>query len=209
MLENIFKIMKVDFHVHTSAGLGKNSPAEMVSIAKKQGLDAIAITDRETLKGWQNFKPSNFTIIPGVELLTDKGLVLIYGTQKLPEKNDLDYVINWSREWDYLLVPAHFMDKKKESLGEFAIKTFNIVEAINGTSSAKACKEAVTKCTSSNIKFMSNSGAINVNGLGQFYNTVDVDSNDWQDILKSVKKGRFEPRLKFPGFFDNIKSRFF
>ena len=106
-------------------------------------------------------------------------------------------------------MPAHFMDKKKESLGEFAIKSFDVVEAINGTSSAKASKEAVTRCTSSNTKFMSNSGATNVNELGQFYNTVDVESNEWQDILKSVKKGKFEPRLKFPNFFEGIKSRFF
>ena len=209
MSENVISLMKIDFHVHTSASMGKNTTAEMVAIAKKRGLDAIAITDRETLKGWKNFKPSNFTIIPGVELLTDKGLVLIYGIQKLPEKRELDFIIDWAKDWNYLVVPAHFMDKKKESLGESALESFKIVEAINGNSSAGFCKEAVTLCTSSGVKFMSNSGAKQVRDLGEFYNNVEIDSTEWQDIMSVVEKGEFSPRVKFPRLLKSIKSSFF
>jgi hypothetical protein len=197
--------MKVDFHTHTSFGLGKNSPAEMVSIAKRRGLDAIAITDLGTQKGWESFKPKGFTVIPGMEFQTDHGNVLIYGAQKPPEQNGLDFVLAWAKESEFLVVPSHFMDTKRESLGQIALEKFRIVEAINGLSSSDACKKGVTACTSAGVKFLSNSGAKSVHGLGEFYNTVDCEPGNWEEIVRAVQKEKFEPRIKFPNIFTRFR----
>lgn len=41
----------IDLHVHTSASDGRYSPAELVTLAAEKGLDALAITDHDTLDG--------------------------------------------------------------------------------------------------------------------------------------------------------------
>lgn len=198
--------MKVDFHVQTSFSGGKNTPAEMAAVAKKKGLGAMAITDLGIMDGWKNFSPKNFIIIPGVKLNTDQGPVLVYGADKLPDTRELVGVKKWAKSCGYLIVPAHFNDKS--SLGELALE-FEVVEAINGRSPPWVCKDAVNKALSAGVRYLSNSGARSAGELGEFYNTVEEDAEDWEDIVKQVKKGKFEPRLRFPGVGGFLRSKLF
>ena len=193
--------MKVDFHVHTSVGGGKNTPAEMAAVAKKRGLDAIAITDTGTLKGWEHFHPQSFVIIPGVELELEEGRVLVYGVTKVPAHRTVEGLLKWVKEGGYLAVPV-----LGGPIPDWAMQ-FEVVEAINASAPPWVCKAAVKRCTSTGKKFLCNSGARSVSQLGKFYNNVDAEG-DWEDIVKAVKKGRFEPRLKFPGLGDLLRSRF-
>lgn len=67
--------MKVDLHVHTTASDGTCSPGEVIQLAQKEGLAAIAITDHDTLSGAKEGveigERVGFEVIPGVELSTD------------------------------------------------------------------------------------------------------------------------------------------
>lgn len=67
-------MVKVDFHVHTSASDGILSPTEIVRRAKKNNVEFLAITDHDTLSGideaiTQGLK-QGVKIIPGIELST-------------------------------------------------------------------------------------------------------------------------------------------
>ena len=42
---------KVDLHVHSTASDGILTPSEVVGLAAERGLDAIALTDHDTLGG--------------------------------------------------------------------------------------------------------------------------------------------------------------
>lgn len=43
-----------DLHTHTTASDGQYAPTELVRMAKGQGLEAIAITDHDTVDGlWE------------------------------------------------------------------------------------------------------------------------------------------------------------
>ena len=44
--------MRIDLHVHTTASDGTFTPSEAVALAREKGLDAIAITDHDTMEGW-------------------------------------------------------------------------------------------------------------------------------------------------------------
>ncbi|MDD5190642.1 MAG: PHP domain-containing protein [Dehalococcoidales bacterium] len=67
---------KIDLHIHTNASDGKYSPAEIVRKAAGLGLEAIAISDHDTVNG---IKPAleaaqefpKLNLIPAVELSTD------------------------------------------------------------------------------------------------------------------------------------------
>ena len=41
----------VDLHVHSTCSDGTLTPSELVSLAKKTGLSAFALTDHDTVKG--------------------------------------------------------------------------------------------------------------------------------------------------------------
>ena len=41
----------IDLHLHTTASDGIRSPSEVVRYAKAKGLQAIAITDHDTIEG--------------------------------------------------------------------------------------------------------------------------------------------------------------
>ena len=43
--------MKLDLHTHTTASDGVLSPSELVGFAKAANLDALAITDHDTVAG--------------------------------------------------------------------------------------------------------------------------------------------------------------
>ena len=62
----------VDLHLHTTASDGVMRPAEIVRYAKEKGLQAIAITDHDTIDGLEEGvsegKKMGFEVIPGVEI---------------------------------------------------------------------------------------------------------------------------------------------
>jgi 3',5'-nucleoside bisphosphate phosphatase len=86
--------MRADLHLHTTESDGRLTPAQMVALAAKTGLDAIAITDHDTINGVipaleaARSTPS-LMVIPGIELSTDvpEGEIHVLG-----------YFINFSDE---------------------------------------------------------------------------------------------------------------
>lgn len=62
----------VDLHLHTTASDGVMSPSEIVRYAKSKGLQAIAITDHDTIEGLEEGmlegERISFEVIPGIEV---------------------------------------------------------------------------------------------------------------------------------------------
>jgi 3',5'-nucleoside bisphosphate phosphatase len=62
----------VDLHLHTTASDGVLSPSEIVRYAKTKGLQAIAITDHDTIEGLEEGLSEGerigFEVIPGIEI---------------------------------------------------------------------------------------------------------------------------------------------
>lgn len=70
----------VDLHVHTTASDGTCTPAEVIDLAKRAGLAAIAITDHDTLSG----------ALEGVKLAEDMGFEVIGGVELSSDLNGTD-----------------------------------------------------------------------------------------------------------------------
>ncbi|RJP56454.1 MAG: PHP domain-containing protein [Deltaproteobacteria bacterium] len=73
----------IDLHVHTTASDGTLTPSELVRYAKEKGLNAIAITDHDTIEGnMEALKEGDrigLEVIPGVEISVE----CPYGTMHL------------------------------------------------------------------------------------------------------------------------------
>ena len=65
----------VDLHVHSTCSDGTLTPSELVSLAKKTGLSAFALTDHDTVKGlpeaMEAGKREGIEVLPGIEFSTE------------------------------------------------------------------------------------------------------------------------------------------
>src|SRR5579885_2985629 len=65
---------RADLHVHTTASDGCYSPAEVVDLARRSGLSALAITDHDTfaaLPAARQAAGSHLEVIAAVEITTE------------------------------------------------------------------------------------------------------------------------------------------
>ncbi|MEM6450954.1 MAG: PHP domain-containing protein [Cyanobacteria bacterium P01_D01_bin.105] len=64
----------LELHSHTTCSDGSLTPAELVTFAVQKGVKALAITDHDTMAGWDEAiataTPLNLEIVPGLELST-------------------------------------------------------------------------------------------------------------------------------------------
>ncbi|MFE2181455.1 PHP domain-containing protein [Streptomyces sp. NPDC059455] len=63
--------MRIDLHTHSTASDGTDTPAELVRNAGAQGLDVVALTDHDTVGGYEEATkalPSGLTLVTGAEL---------------------------------------------------------------------------------------------------------------------------------------------
>ena len=94
----------IDLHIHTTASDGKLSPQEVVALALKKGLGAIAITDHDTISG----------IAPAIEYAKGKGIEIVPGIEINCDEEGLGF-----KEFE---VVGLFVDNKNKKLNEFTRK---------------------------------------------------------------------------------------
>lgn len=72
--------MRIDLHTHSNRSDGTQEPAELVRSAAQAGLDAVALTDHDTMSGWPEAtraaREVGVALVPGVEIScsTDRGI---------------------------------------------------------------------------------------------------------------------------------------
>ncbi|WP_022662114.1 PHP domain-containing protein [Paucidesulfovibrio longus] len=95
--------MTIDLHAHTTASDGTLSPRELVALAKKTGLKAVAVTDHDTVSGLAEAleagRELGQEVIPGCELSVGEGrqsmhIVGLWLTPEAPKLREaLEFVI--------------------------------------------------------------------------------------------------------------------
>ncbi len=114
--------MKIDLHVHTKYSACSNmEPAALIKQAKKMGLDAVAITDHNTVAGWRAVKKiaGDFEIIPGIEVKTSCGdLIGLYVEEEIEKNLGVAETADRIREAGGLVVVPHAFDSMRGSIGE-------------------------------------------------------------------------------------------
>jgi predicted metal-dependent phosphoesterase TrpH len=67
----------IDLHTHSSVSDGTETPAQLIGAAVDAGLGTVAITDHDSVAGWQEAftaaSGTGLTVIPGMELSTRHG----------------------------------------------------------------------------------------------------------------------------------------
>lgn len=65
-------MVKIDLHTHSTRSDGLDTPAELVTNAAKAGVDVLALTDHDTVSGWDEARGKAFELgigfVPGIEV---------------------------------------------------------------------------------------------------------------------------------------------
>lgn len=129
---------KGDFHLHTKASDGKLSPKELVNLAKKEGIDIIAVTDHDTIDGLDEAiaKGDNIgvKVISGIELSTlyENKSIHILGYFKNKEQINSNFKSYLKELNDYRICRAEKIIKNLDSLYNIKLDYKSILEKAHG-----------------------------------------------------------------------------
>ncbi len=179
--------MKIDIHTHSSYSDGYNTPKEMVKYAKKIGLDGIAITDHNEIKGSLNamkYASDDFKVIPGIEVSAKEGHIICLGIEEVFETyTPADEVIERVHELGGVAIAAHPYDRFRRGVGDLIFKLgFDAVELYNGHTllTYKSTKDIIEKIE---LPVTGGSDAHIAEDIGCVF--IEVDD----DIINSIKHG--------------------
>ena len=184
-----------DFHVHTVFSNDSTiTPKNLVNqLVRHNFVKVIAVTDHDTIKGLkETIKLAapypDILIIPGVEISTNQGDILVLGTTELPKKPwTIETIIDFAQSIDGIAIVAH--PYREYGMGDLAKDfKFDAVEVLNGESSFEANKQAQKLAKTMKIPGIAGSDAHSPSEICNVYTKV-VSSLDIEEILKSIKKG--------------------
>jgi predicted metal-dependent phosphoesterase TrpH len=167
-------------------------------------IKVAAVTDHDTVKGCGVTRQlasayPDILIIPGVEISTPQGDVVVLGAEEMPPQPwTVENVIDFAREKDCVSVAAH--PYREYGLGDLARNyKFDAVEVLNGYSLASANKQARDLAKLMSLPGVAGSDAHQPSELCRVYTEVQA-SLDVDEILKALKKGL----VKVPPFEKSI-----
>lgn len=119
--------MKIDLHCHSYYSIdGWSSPEKLLKAALKKGLDGIAITDHDSVAGWEEAKKAaeklNAVLILGEEIKTKKGDILGLFLKKEIKSRDPFGVIKEIKAQGGIVIiphPFHFPHHFRDNLEKY------------------------------------------------------------------------------------------
>ena len=189
-----------DPHVHSIYSTdGILSPQRIIKIAYSKGLNAVAITDHDTIKGGlhaKSIKQDKIMITVGSEVNTDFGdLIGLFLNEEIKARR-FEEVIDEIRAQDGIIVLPHPYRRKRLPSKEL-LKRVDVMEGINGRTSEKLNLKAQGLANELKKSMIAGSDAHFSFELGRVWNAAKNASNcNEEDLRKMILTGDVEMRSK-------------
>lgn len=188
-------MIRADLHIHTkySSDASTNPKTIVDQLYAHPFIKAVAITDHNTVEGYYKVRElasayEDILIIPGVEISTAEGDLIVLGVAELPPKPwTVKNVINFARERKSLVIAAH--PYRAYGLGNLT-KNYEVdaIEVLNGTSPPHMNKLAENLAKTMGLPGVAGSDAHMAEELWTVYTEIQA-SSDIDEILKAIKNG--------------------
>ena len=126
--------MKADLHSHTNYSKdGVTKPADYLKVAS-QRVDAIAVTDHDTMKGYFSMKKLNpsVVLIPGEEVSTDLGDIIgLFIQEEIKPKSSLEVIDEIRRQGGVVVLPHPFDMYRGFGNIDYVMKKVDCLEVFN------------------------------------------------------------------------------
>lgn len=186
--------MKIDLHCHSLYSKDSFSPIEkMIKVAKEKNLDGIAITDHDTIDGWEEAKifakKYNLFVVLGMEIKSTKGDILGLFLKKKVKSREPEKVMREIKDQGGIVViphPFHYFVKFKDDLTKYlslidAIEVFNARQWRN-----KFNKMAFDFAKKYNLGMVAGSDAHSLKEIGNAF-TIS-NSKNLDEFKEAIKK---------------------
>jgi len=185
-------MMKIDLHIHSRySSDGSLSPEDIVKIARKKGLNGVAVTDHGTAKGGleaRKYETDDFIVIVGAEIKTDRGEVIgLFLSKEIQSQRFQDVVIEIKGQGGLVVVP-HPFDRMRRSAFRISDEEASFVDAIEGYNGRSILqtynRQAVAFAGKHNLPVVAGSDAHHANEIG-----LAGIITDYKDIKDAIRKG--------------------
>ena len=189
-------LIQADLHIHTVYSSDSLiQPKTLVDMLSAHSfIKVAAVTDHDSVRGCKATVElasayPDILIIPGVEISTQQGDLLVLGTEELPPKPwSPEAVVDYAKSIGAVTVVAHPF-RLMYSMGDLARNyKFDAVEVLNGNSSAAENNEAKALAKSMGLPGTAGSDAHQVSELFSVNTKIDA-SLSVEGILKAIKRG--------------------
>lgn len=193
----------IDLHLHTRFSFDASISPKYVADAlhKHPLIKGVAITDHNTVEGYFHVRRfaaayQDLVIIPGVEVTTMLGDVIVLGVEEKPAYwSTIESVVEFARERNGILVIPH--PYRGGGIGDAAKKIpsdLAAVEIANPDSSVQESKMAEALAKDQNMPGVGGSDAHHVEQMWRAYTQTDADSRV-DSVLKAIRNGRVKAVL--------------
>jgi len=191
----------IDFHIHSIYSFDSlMSPQEILRQAKKEGLQGIAITDHNTIKGAQEAQKLNrdpeLKVIIGAELKTEVGEIIgIFLKDKISSKKIREVIDEIHSQDGLVILPHPYKYKSAISLDKSILEKIDFLESFNSRCTGKQNRKAQQLATSLNKPGVAGSDAHFLQEIGNAKTEVTEDFFHRAITQKSIisVKGRRSP----------------
>ena len=204
--------VKADLHVHTTYSKDSTiTPKELVSFAKKRGLNAVAVTDHNTLDGaFKIAKETDFLVIPGMEVSSKDGHIVALNVKELiPRGLSADETVERIHRSGGVAIACHPFALFKGSLGKNVSAKFDAVEVINARAFpfGRGVRKAEEAAVNLGLSRVGGTDAHYGSQIGYGYTEIESEPNV-EAICKAIVDGRCKPGGQPVPIFLNLELQF-
>lgn len=188
-------MIRADLHIHTTYSDDSTvTPKALVEkLVAHNSIKVAAVTDHDTINGLSETRKlaaayPDILIIPGVEISTAEGDILVLGTEKIPPQPwTVENVLDFANDNNYVSVVAH--PYREYGMGDLARNyKFDAIEVINGESTPHANNLANELAKTMKLPGVAGSDAHNLAEPLTVYTEIQAALNV-DEILNAIKKG--------------------
>ena len=203
--------MIIDLHTHTIPGSDDSfmDISDLVSRAKKTGLDGVCITDHDWF--WKRDAidelrlEHDFLILPGVEMNTDEGHLLVFGLDKYTfgmhrtrflkqVLDDVGGVMVLAHPYRRNMYYGEDMETSVERYSRSPVFEFvDIVETHNGRATERQSRFSQELCRRLELKATGGSDAHQLSDIPSGATLFERDISTVEELITELRAGRFRP----------------
>ncbi|XHH08810.1 MAG: CehA/McbA family metallohydrolase [Candidatus Bathyarchaeia archaeon] len=191
--------IRADLHVHTT--YSKDSlitPKDLIHYAKKNGLNAVAVTDHDSFDGAVKIarETKDFLVIPGMEVSSSEGHIVALNINKLiPRGLTAVETVHRIHDAGGVAVACHPYVYFKGCLRGAVCGEFDAIEVINARAfpfknSVKKAAEAAEKF---NLSRVAGTDAHYGPQIGCGYTVIEAEEATVEAVAKAIVEGHCEP----------------